>query len=1210
MKLLNKRWVNRSEKNKINELVGEKTGVSPLVAKVLSNRKIKEVAEAMDFLYAKTNKLLDPFLLEDMRVAVDRINEAIEKGERICIFGDFDVDGVTSTSVMMLYLTSFYSNVHFYIPMRSEGYGLNKVSMKKIKDEGTDLMISVDCGISALEEAEYAKEIGLDLIITDHHEAGGVIPNALAVVNPKRKDNSYPFDSLAGCGVAYKLCVALQSHKHSEKYSDDLKELLDIVALGTVADLMPLTGENRIMVREGLARMNSVNTQRIGMRELIAVCSLSDKKITAGHIGFQLAPRINALGRLDNVMPAVTMFLTEDVAESEAIARLLNEKNVERQEIQERMTKSALSMLPQPADYKKKTIILAGENWNSGIKGIVASKILEEYYRPTILFVKKEDRYEGSARSIEDFNIKEALDKCSDLLLRYGGHHGAAGMTVMEDKFEAFIDRFEEVTSDMTVEEDFIPKVRYDDNVLLNNITFQTVEELSQLEPFGQGNASPTFAFKDIQVLNVQTMGGEKQHLRFDILQQGHRMKVIAFGKGHLENKIKDAENKIELIGALGINDFNNQKTIQIEMKDIRIEEPFVSEEDQFVRELFQKADSTLGSGIANADSFVTKVVGVSFEGRQNSIKGLKTGDELFFERQPTNPHDANAIAIVDSIGTQYGYIMKKHAKELAPILDSGVEYTIEVININGLEVDGNHTGINIIVEKKQEGQVSSFEQLQLTKRANSLLKPQELFSKIKEQLLGGYDLRPKQIEAINYLMAGYNTLSILGTGRGKSAIFQSIAAYKALEDGKTTIIVYPLRALANDQLASMQRKFAPLGLQVIKGTGEVRKDDREKLWGDLKNGTIDILLTTPEFLVKNKEVFVENQNRIGFVVVDEGHHIGNSTLSYRPAYKEFKSLLNELGNPLTAVMTATASDENVSSLKDIVPLDKIVIDATVRSNLMIVDKREIKGKEQYLAEIVSYGEKTIIYANSREKTIEISKKLRSMVPQLRDKIGYYNAGLSTEDRYMVEKLFREGHIRTIVSTSAFGEGIDIPDIRHVMHYHMTFNDVEFNQESGRAGRDGEKAYIHLLFGSQDLKVNEFIIKKEVPSEDFLKNLFIYLLQVTEKGTQDAALDVRFLAGQMAAHHPEEIIVDDTVMKGLAIFKELDFLEFSESSGLQYIRLNQDRVKKAISDSILYQEGVSELEEFEDFSKKALNLDSLALLKTINKPIYPTKINQ
>lgn len=1215
---MNKRWISRTKEENISQTITTELGIHSLVSQIIVNRGITNVEDARNYLFADYSHLHDPFLLNDMRKAVDKILEAIKKGQKITIYGDYDVDGVTSTTILMIYLRTLGINIDFYIPDRSEGYGLNKDAMDIIKERGTDLVVSVDCGITGHEVVDYCNEIGLEIIVTDHHEPSETLPNAYAVINPKRHDNTYPFRELAGAGVSYKLAVALQSELKQQDFSPDVRELLDIVAFGTVADVMPLVGENRVIVRHGLRLLNDKDNVRRGFKQLMKVSGVEDKDISAGHIGFQLAPRINALGRLQNVTPAVEMFLSDSDDKSLEIAKLLDKANTERRAIEDKMIKEAKAQLPPPEEFTDHVIVLGDEGWHTGIKGIVASRILEEYYRPVILCSINNEKgvAEGSARSIIGFDIRNALDKCKDLLIGFGGHTAAAGMKFKKENLEEFRTKLNEVANETLTEEDLIPMVKYDQEIYLNHATFDLVEQLEYLQPFGQGNPSPLFTVNNATILEAKGVGSEKKHLKLKVEQQGHEIGGIAFGLGHLADELKQEDIRIHLACSLGINEFAGRQSLQLEVKDIKIEKKEVNPLLDKMEKMFEEAEEFVSKSdyqnIGERDSFPTKVVGVTFEERQEIVRQLQEGETLVLKRQPENPVDPNAVAVFRENEEQVGFLKKRLAKELSRYLDKGIKYKCKVSEVTGEDEKENNLGVNILVEKEEvtNKEEDSIEKIKETKKKVQSLSNEEMINTVKSQLLGKYDYRPKQLEAITHLLNNEETLTIMGTGRGKSAIFQTITSYKALKENKVSIIVYPLRALVNDQLFNMQKKLGPLGLIVKKGTGDITREAKEQLWSDLKNDSVDIILTTPEFLFYYKDSFAQFKDKIDTIVVDEGHHVGKASDTYRSAYKRLDEVKSLLDNPTFAFMSATCDDQTFERINGLVNIKKLVIDPARRTNLTLMDQRDIRNKDAYLQDVVRKEEKTIIYVNSREKTVEIAKKLRQNLPHMKEEIGFYHAGLENEDRAYVERMFRNGVLKTIVSTSAFGEGIDIPDIRHVVHYHMSFNTVEFNQESGRAGRDGEKSYIHLLFGGLDARINDFIIQKTAPSRETLAKVYGFLKRETQDGQVRAELDLDRLAAWFKEVYPDDIIVNDTIFTALQIFKELKMVEFNDSSDIYYVTLLPMEQKIDLTSSIRYQEGMLELEEFEGFKEWVLQSDSRTLLSRINSPIYPVQLSK
>lgn len=542
--------------------------LDPLVAKMLVLRNIHTVPEAEQFLQGGADQFHDPFLLDGMQPAVERIRQALERGEHIRVYGDYDADGVSSTSLMAHLLRGLGARFDTYIPHRiREGYGLNGGAIELAKEHGVDLIITVDTGISAVKEVQYIQELGMDVIVTDHHEPPEILPDALAVINPKKPSCPYPFKHLAGVGVALKLAHALLGRLP--------EELLEFAALGTVADLMPLTGENRLIVKQGLIRMQA--SAYPGFRALIGVAGIERKEVTAGHIGFSLAPRINASGRLECADDAVKLLTTADEQEADQIAFELDMLNKERQRIVEDMAKEAMELAEeQIAKGLDKVIVVAKEEWNVGVVGIVASKIVEKYYRPTLVLSidPQTGMAKGSARSIAGFDLYKALTECQEWLDHYGGHQAAAGMSLGRSHLETFTLKLNELAAMTLTAEDYIPLLKADAACSLPEVPISCIEQLEKLAPFGMGNPAPRFVFTDLSLSEVRTMGKEKQHLKLALSQALNEVsctvEAVAFGRGGLAGLIAPA-SRLDVLGELSINEWNGVRKPQIMMQDLRI---------------------------------------------------------------------------------------------------------------------------------------------------------------------------------------------------------------------------------------------------------------------------------------------------------------------------------------------------------------------------------------------------------------------------------------------------------------------------------------------------------------------------------------------------------------------------------------------------------------------------------------------------------------
>ena len=559
---MNKKWqIFEPDKNKIEE-IKSKYKVNQLLATILANRNILKEEDIRLFLNPTRNDFYNPFLITDMDIAVNRIIKAIENKENITIYGDYDVDGITSITVLKSFLNDIGVETNTYIPNRLiEGYGLNKEAIDKISKKGCNLMITVDCGISAIEEIEYANSLGIETIITDHHEAGNEIPKAIAVIDNKRKDSKYPFRELAGVGVVFKLiqAIGITLKLKEESYL----KYLDIVCIGTISDIVPLVDENRVIAKLGLLLV--AQTKNIGLRSIIN--SSGYNKIDSNTISFGVAPRINACGRMGKAEEALELFLSKDKNEVNELTNKLNEHNRKRQETEKAIFENALEKIKAEHLDENKAIIVGGENWHHGVIGIVSSKITEMYFKPSILLSFEEDGIgKGSGRSIPGFDLHEALMKCSDTIEKFGGHSMAVGITVKKDNLERFKKEFEQIATQSKIDE-IIPIINIDAKVDLSDIDKEMVESLKQLEPFGEANKMPVFAFKNLKIDSIRALS-EGKHLKLTLKDNNYIINAIGFNIGYLANEYRIGD-KIDVAGVLEINTFNGVDNLQINIKDI-----------------------------------------------------------------------------------------------------------------------------------------------------------------------------------------------------------------------------------------------------------------------------------------------------------------------------------------------------------------------------------------------------------------------------------------------------------------------------------------------------------------------------------------------------------------------------------------------------------------------------------------------------------------
>ena len=558
---MNKKWeCYEVDENKVQDLMN-KYNVNEILARILVNKNISTQKEMDLFMNPTRNDFHDPFLMPDMEIAIDRILKAIENKEKIMIYGDYDADGITSITVLKSFLKERGLEVASYIPNRlNEGYGLNKEAIKKIYNQGYRLMLTVDCGITGIDEIDYANSLGIETIVTDHHEPAEELPKAIAVIDAKRKDNIYPFNQLAGVGVVFKFIQAI-SIKLGLEEKDYLK-YLDIVCIGTISDIVPLVDENRVIAKLGLRLV--AQTKNIGLRALIEIIGF--KKIDSSTVSFGIAPRINACGRMGNEQLALDLFLCDDYNKAKELALKLNEYNVERQNIEKRIFDEAVSKIE--TEEKGKTCIIVGNTgWHHGIIGIVASKVTDMYFKPSILVCFEDEEGKGSGRSVPGFDLHEALMKCGKHLEKFGGHAMAVGVTVKRNEFEDFKEELENYAKEFNVEK-IVPIINIDSELQLKNLSIENVKSLEVLEPYGEANKMPMFLFKNLKINSIRALS-EGKHLKLSLKDDNFMVDAIGFNMGELSEKYL-LDDKVDIVGNLDINSFNGNESIQIIIKDIR----------------------------------------------------------------------------------------------------------------------------------------------------------------------------------------------------------------------------------------------------------------------------------------------------------------------------------------------------------------------------------------------------------------------------------------------------------------------------------------------------------------------------------------------------------------------------------------------------------------------------------------------------------------
>lgn len=1083
-------------------------GISNLCARVLISRGIATKQDAERFLYPDLERdWNDPSVIPGLLDAANILIDAIKANKCILVFGDFDVDGITATCVCVRGLRAFGANVNGLIPHRyTEGYALSDAAIERaVTNFNPELIITVDCGISCAKEVNSLLERGIDVVVTDHHEPGDCVPSSVVVADPKlQKDN--PSGDLAGVGVALKLVQVLGQHFNKP---DFWKELTEFAAMGTIADLMNLGPENRALVAYGLERLKS--TSRPCLIELARVCNIDLQDLTSDRLSFSLIPRINAAGRMGDASVALDLLMSDDTERAAAAAVALESVNNDRKKAEAELLEQVEETLDKEFSGQE-AIVVAGEGWHEGVKGIVASRLAKKYKRPTIIFTIEGNVARGSGRSYGNIDLFSIVSLCSELFEKYGGHTAAVGITLKTEYLPLLRDCLcEKLRSQKPVE---LNVMDADCVVSLSECSIESFLELQRLQPFGHSNPVPLLVLQNVFLEQRSAVGKTGNHFSFRATDGVASMSGIAFG-------VEDIAKLLDLDG----------------------------------------------------------ICSLAFEPLVNVWRGKNQG-KLFTKKIACESNNEN----VSSKANAFTNTLMQQSDEICA---------------------NNKTPIADVQKDIQNLDDTTFEE---KKRKLQALSECDLDKYILKALIGERDLREAQAKTLSFLRESKSTLTLMATGRGKSLIFHMHAAKMAISQNKASVFVYPLRALVADQAFHLQNTFENFGLKVCVLTGETLSAERKVYFDALKCGQIDIVLSTPEFVSIHADLFAQT-GRIGFFVVDEAHHIALSRAGNRPAYAKLSAALQTLGNPLVLAVTATAADEQARLICQILNIKELVIDSSVRSNMHIEDHRDLTTRNNYVARVVSSGQKCIIYVNSRDKSVELTRFLRKKLPNIAPYISFYNAGLSKSIRKQIEEMFRCGELSCIVSTSAFGEGIDIPDVEHVVIYHIPYNDIEFNQMAGRIGRDGRDAYVHLLFGEHDAKINDQILSNLTPPRKDMVALYKALMQINTQYAQQGENSFCPCAEQLAnlaKKFDRSIHLDATaVSAAISVFEELGFLTTTGHGQSMKISMVAAPKLMSLDSSIRYAEGREEIASFSQFKTWVLTSTAKELLERFNRPILP-----
>ncbi|WP_291862172.1 single-stranded-DNA-specific exonuclease RecJ [Marinilabilia sp.] len=570
---MEKRWsIKENPENDIEAELSDFEDIGPVLGRLLALRGVRNSEEARSFFNPSISDLHDPFLMKDMHKAVERIQKALSEKEKVLVYGDYDVDGTTSVALIYSFLRKIHPDISYYIPDRyEEGYGISYKAIDMAADEHIGLVIALDCGIKAVEKIEYAREKGVDFIICDHHTPGDALPKAAACLDPKQADCSYPEKNLSGCGVGFKLLQALCVKQNID--NDHLFQYLDLVVVSIASDVVPIIGENRILADMGLRKLNS--NPGTGLKSIMRVSGMAGRELTVSDIIFKIGPRINAAGRIESGNDAVALLVSEDENKAYGMSRTINECNETRKDLDRNITREALALLGNNEIQKdKKTTVLFQPEWHKGVIGIVASRLTENYYRPTVVLTQSKGMITGSARSVDGYDLYHAIEACQDLLENFGGHTYAAGLTLRPENIQAFTEKFERVVADTIRPEQMVPQIEVDAEISLGDITVEFYRNLKRFHPYGPGNLKPVFVTRNVYDFGTsKVVGKEKEHLKLELIESTSPkiIKGIAFGKGHLLNKIQESQ-PFNICYTIEESLYEDHQPFQLMVKDINFE--------------------------------------------------------------------------------------------------------------------------------------------------------------------------------------------------------------------------------------------------------------------------------------------------------------------------------------------------------------------------------------------------------------------------------------------------------------------------------------------------------------------------------------------------------------------------------------------------------------------------------------------------------------
>jgi len=1132
----------------------------PLAAAMLRRRGVTTVEAARRFLHPSLDDLSDPLALPEMPGAVERVALALAAGQSIAVHGDYDVDGISATAILVRGLRALGGDPGWYLPHRfQDGYGLGLRAVEALAARGAQVLIAADCGITATESVGRARALGCDVLVLDHHVPTAERPEA-TIVAPPRGSGTAPF---CAAGLAFAFILALGRHLGAA--SPLQPGLVSLAALGTIADVVPLLDDNRRLAAAGLAEMRAAPLA--GIRALASVAGIAD--VDAWHVGWQLGPRLNAPGRLGDPSPALRLLLTDDPQEARTLADLLDATNRERQAVLGRVLAEALVQAEEDAGAP--AFVVAGDGWHPGVVGLVAGRLAERYRRPVVAIALDRDAGRGSARSVEGFDLTEALGACGPHLLAFGGHAMAAGLSVTREAVPEFRRAFQARAAAGAAAWTILPRLRIDAEVRLSEVTPSLVDALERLGPFGSGNPEPLLASRGVRAVNRRLVGGG-QHLRMDVTDGDALVEAIGFAMAARGELLLFTEAPIDL-AFVPERDRLVPGRIRLRVQALDVPgmdpESILTDTGALLDRLFQHAaeylDETRGDGVEEAAALYTKVVGVTFDGRQEAIAALRPGDPLQLVREPGNEHDPHAVRVLAPDGRQLGYLRAPLAGRLSPSIDAGARYRATVLTVTG---GGDRSlGVNIFLERDDPDLGSAGWDVRGRPSARAI---QE---RLPASLNGGRPLPAPHREALAAIAAGRSVVLALPPGRGWATALAGAAALTA-QDGRCALLIAPLRRQVRHRTDQMTARLGAMGFRVLSVHGFQDFRERERVAAALRAGGVDVLVASAEAVTG------------GWV---GGHAERVSAVLMDGVAAETGAVAEMFGGRPVLAVTAPAPRDTLARLY---PGAEVISDPALRAALRVVDRRNTPGALGVMEEALSRDEKTLIYAGGRAECVRLARHLRERARDRSSKVGYLHGGLPARVRQIVAHAFQESRLGILVATSALDEEMLPADVRQVMIAALPPDRARFSEALGSMGFETRPLALTVLFGTNEIDARRRELAARAPDREILAAIY----RVLRGWRGDAPLawpdDATWAALSGALPH----LTPATVDAAAVIFEEAGLATREMVDARLEMQL-LDVGRRDLGASLRFREGMREREAFDAFARWAVRATGFELLQ-------------